>query len=131
MALVLAAISVAGWLLYQTFFVKTSVVSIFTDVLVFLTAPCIVSSKWQPDLVCVTGDLTQHHGQLEKVMREIAKIKMKDRIFFVPGNYEREERRGFRCSPNLCQFVKIRSQDPIYWTLIVQYNGNIKNQTRF
>jgi uncharacterized protein len=53
-------------------------------------------NKWQPDIVCVTGDLTQHRGQLEQVVQEIARIQAKDGIFFVPGNYEREEMRGLR-----------------------------------
>ncbi|WGV59092.1 metallophosphoesterase [Brevibacillus brevis] len=44
----------------------------------------------EPDLVMVTGDLTQHSGQLARVLNELAKVKSKDGIFFVPGNYERE-----------------------------------------
>ncbi|MGG4443125.1 metallophosphoesterase [Brevibacillus fortis] len=43
-----------------------------------------------PDIVMVTGDLTQRSGQLTRVLNELAKIKSEDGIFFVPGNYERE-----------------------------------------
>ncbi|MFF0828925.1 metallophosphoesterase [Brevibacillus sp. NPDC003359] len=43
-----------------------------------------------PDIVMVTGDLTQHSGQLTPVLNELAKIKSENGIFFVPGNYERE-----------------------------------------
>ncbi|HZG81439.1 MAG TPA: metallophosphoesterase, partial [Brevibacillus sp.] len=50
-------------------------------------------NKWQPDLVCVTGDLVQHRGQLDRVMGEIGRIRAREGIFFVPGNYEREEKR--------------------------------------
>jgi len=53
-------------------------------------------NKWQPDLVCITGDLVQHRGQLEQMMKEIGRIKARDGIYFVPGNYEREEKRFIR-----------------------------------
>ncbi|MFS0553471.1 metallophosphoesterase [Brevibacillus sp. 179-C9.3 HS] len=44
-----------------------------------------------PDLVMVTGDLAQHSGQLTHVLEELEKIKSNAGMFFVPGNYEREE----------------------------------------
>ncbi|NRS17694.1 metallophosphoesterase [Brevibacillus sp. HB1.4B] len=47
-------------------------------------------NAYDPDIVIVTGDLTQHSGQLTRVLNELAKIKSEDGIFFVPGNYERE-----------------------------------------
>lgn len=53
-------------------------------------------TRWKPDIVCVTGDLVQHSGQLARLMEEIAKIEAKHGIFFVPGNYEREEIRGWQ-----------------------------------
>ncbi|MED1953756.1 metallophosphoesterase [Brevibacillus centrosporus] len=53
-------------------------------------------NRWRPDMIFVTGDLTQNRDQLANVMREIAKLVPKDGIFFVPGNYEREELRGFQ-----------------------------------
>lgn len=46
------------------------------------------------DLVCVTGDLASRQRQLPRVIREIAKIRAKHGIFFVPGNYEKEESVG-------------------------------------
>lgn len=111
-ATIIVGISVIAWLLIHTLFVKTTVVNMNHARLPALTIVHIsdlhgrtrflngtlhrLIHKWQPDLVCVTGDLTQHEGQLEKVMREIAKIQAKDGIFFVPGNYEREELQGFR-----------------------------------
>ncbi|HEU4964569.1 MAG TPA: metallophosphoesterase [Bacilli bacterium] len=45
----------------------------------------------QPDLICVTGDLTNHRGQLPQVMAELAQLRARHGVFFVPGNYEREE----------------------------------------
>lgn len=109
---IIAGISVIAWLLFHTLFVKTTVVNMNHVRLPALTIVHIsdlhgrtgflngslhrLVNDWQADLVCVTGDLTQHEGQLEKVMREIARIQAKDGIFFVPGNYEREELRGFR-----------------------------------
>lgn len=47
----------------------------------------------QPDLVMVTGDLTQHSGQLTRVLDELGRIRASDGMYFVPGNYEREEGR--------------------------------------
>ncbi|MED4584200.1 metallophosphoesterase [Brevibacillus choshinensis] len=53
-------------------------------------------NRWKPDIVCVTGDLVQNSGQLARLMEEIAKIEAKHGIYFVPGNYEREEIRGWQ-----------------------------------
>ncbi|MGD8189087.1 metallophosphoesterase [Brevibacillus ginsengisoli] len=49
-----------------------------------------------PDLLCITGDLTNKATQLPKVARELAKIQSRHGVFFVPGNYEREEMVYFR-----------------------------------
>lgn len=111
-ATIIAGISVIAWLLIHTLFVQTTVVDMNHARLPALTIVHIsdlhgrtrflngslhrLINDWQPDLVCVTGDLAQHPEQLEGVMREIARIRAKDGIFFVPGNYEREELRGFR-----------------------------------
>ncbi|QRG66837.1 metallophosphoesterase [Brevibacillus choshinensis] len=51
-------------------------------------------NRWRPDMVFVTGDLAQNSGQLAYVMDEIARVRAKRGIYFVPGNYEREEMRG-------------------------------------
>ncbi len=53
-------------------------------------------NRWRPDMVFVTGDLAQNSGQLAYVMDEIARVRVKRGIYFVPGNYEREEMRGVR-----------------------------------
>lgn len=53
-------------------------------------------NRWEPDLVFCTGDLAQHRGQLPRVMKEIAKIRAQHGICFVPGNYERQEARGWK-----------------------------------
>ncbi|QHT63590.1 hypothetical protein GXP70_28970 [Paenibacillus lycopersici] len=52
-------------------------------------------NRLNPDLVMITGDLASRKGQLPKIMKEIQKIQC-PRIFFVPGNYEREGMDGFR-----------------------------------
>lgn len=41
-----------------------------------------------PDLVMITGDLASTKGQLDKVLKEIRRIKC-SHLFFVPGNHER------------------------------------------
>lgn len=41
-----------------------------------------------PDMVMITGDLASSMEQLERVLRDIRKIKC-DHLFFVPGNHER------------------------------------------
>ncbi|MCM3557163.1 metallophosphoesterase [Brevibacillus borstelensis] len=53
-------------------------------------------NRWQPDLVCVTGDLTSRSEQLTHVLNELGRIESRFGLFFVPGNYEREERRFLR-----------------------------------
>lgn len=49
----------------------------------------------KPDIVCVTGDLFNRLDQLPEVMRELSRLEC-EYLFFVPGNHEREERRGLR-----------------------------------
>ncbi|WP_158289565.1 metallophosphoesterase [Paenibacillus flagellatus] len=49
----------------------------------------------RPDIVCITGDLFNRLDQLPEVMRELLRIGC-PYTFFVPGNHEREEKRGFR-----------------------------------
>ncbi|CAM4249970.1 hypothetical protein BAMA_06635 [Bacillus manliponensis] len=44
----------------------------------------------KPNVVCITGDLASNRKQLPKVLSEIKRIQCKY-IFFIPGNYEREE----------------------------------------
>ncbi|RAT98045.1 metallophosphoesterase [Brevibacillus sp. Leaf182] len=94
------------FLAYHTTYVKTSVVKLTIPsvpplTLVHLSDPHGRTRFWngelhklvnvhKPDLVMVTGDLTQHSGQLTRVLNELAKIKSEDGICFVPGNYERE-----------------------------------------
>lgn len=51
-------------------------------------------NRLEPDLICVTGDLANHRGQLPQVIREIGKLRARHGVFFVPGNYEREESAG-------------------------------------
>ncbi|WP_409342048.1 metallophosphoesterase [Paenibacillus sp. MBLB4367] len=41
----------------------------------------------KPDIVCVTGDLTNHLWQLPNVLRELGRIRCKH-IYFIPGNHE-------------------------------------------
>ncbi|UKL00175.1 metallophosphoesterase [Brevibacillus brevis] len=94
------------FLAYHTTYVKTSTVKLTIPsvpplTLVHLSDPHGRIRFWNgelhklvnvhdPDLVMVTGDLTQHSGQLTRVLSELAKVKSRDGIFFVPGNYERE-----------------------------------------
>ncbi|RNB78021.1 metallophosphoesterase [Brevibacillus panacihumi] len=96
-------------LLYHTFLVRTTIVECRAPRLPALTLIHITDlhgrthflngslhrliNKWQPDLVCVTGDLVQFRRQLKRVMGEIGRIEAREGIFFVPGNYEREEKR--------------------------------------
>lgn len=49
-----------------------------------------IINKYSPDIVCITGDLTNKRSQIPKIYEEISKIKS-SHILFVPGNYEREE----------------------------------------
>lgn len=102
-------IGMALLLLFHTFWVRTTIAECRTPLLPKLTLIHITDlhgrtrflngplhrliNKWQPDLVCVTGDLAQHRGQLDRVMGEIGRIEAREGIFFVPGNYEREEKR--------------------------------------
>lgn len=53
-----------------------------------------IVNELDPDLVCVTGDLTNRLKQLPGVLRELDRIRC-DRIYFVPGNHERKESFGF------------------------------------
>ncbi|MFD2370353.1 metallophosphoesterase [Brevibacillus sp. GCM10020057] len=53
-------------------------------------------NRWKPDVICVTGDLAQNRGQLASVMAEMAKLESRQGVYFVPGNYEREEVSGGR-----------------------------------
>ncbi|WP_269768020.1 metallophosphoesterase [Tumebacillus avium] len=52
-------------------------------------------NRFKPDIICVTGDLANHRGQLPRVIGEIAEFRAGHGVFFVPGNYEREEQTGF------------------------------------
>ncbi|GIP33935.1 metallophosphoesterase [Paenibacillus sp. J2TS4] len=52
-----------------------------------------------PDFVVVTGDLATRTQQLPRVMDEISRIPHRNGIYFVPGNYEREESIGWRKRP--------------------------------
>ncbi|WP_010274777.1 metallophosphoesterase [Paenibacillus senegalensis] len=49
--------------------------------------------RLEPDLVCLTGDLATRQAQLSRVMNELALIAARCPIYFVPGNYEREQQR--------------------------------------
>ncbi len=53
-------------------------------------------NRLDPDLIFVTGDLANNRKQLDSVIREIGKMTAKHGIYFVPGNYEREEVVFFR-----------------------------------
>lgn len=52
-------------------------------------------NKEKPDYIMITGDLVSRMSQLEGVLKEIRKFNC-PRIYFVPGNYEREGWKGFR-----------------------------------
>ncbi|MBP1994886.1 metallophosphoesterase [Paenibacillus eucommiae] len=52
-------------------------------------------NKIQPDYVVITGDLASKKKQLVRVLDELQKIECRN-IYFVPGNYEREEVYKFR-----------------------------------
>lgn len=54
-----------------------------------------IVNKLKPDIVCVTGDLTNHLWQLPKVLRELGQIRCKH-IFFIPGNHEWYDYIGLR-----------------------------------
>ncbi|WP_161881388.1 metallophosphoesterase [Deinococcus alpinitundrae] len=43
----------------------------------------------KPDVVCVTGDLVSHQSDLPRVLAELRRLEC-PRIYFVPGNWERE-----------------------------------------
>ncbi len=47
----------------------------------------------RPDVVCVTGDLVNHLQDLPRVLAELGRIRGA-RLYFVPGNWERETQRG-------------------------------------
>ncbi|WP_420595260.1 metallophosphoesterase [Deinococcus sp.] len=49
----------------------------------------------KPDVVCVTGDLVSHLQELPRVLAELRRIAC-PRLYFVPGNWERETLTGLR-----------------------------------
>lgn len=98
-------------LIFHTFYVKTSQVKVEAScsplTIVHLSelhgrtrflngALHRLVNRFEPDLIVVTGDLAQHFGQLERVLKELGRMKSKDGIFFVPGNYEREQSVGLK-----------------------------------
>lgn len=48
-----------------------------------------IVNNLSPDIVFITGDLSNKHVDIERVLEEVARIKCKY-ILFIPGNYERE-----------------------------------------
>jgi len=52
-------------------------------------------NKLQPTIVVITGDLATRKSQLPRVLKELQNINCRA-IYFVPGNYEREEAVFFR-----------------------------------
>ncbi|GFZ92684.1 hypothetical protein GCM10008018_43940 [Paenibacillus marchantiophytorum] len=54
-----------------------------------------IVNQINPDIVFITGDLVSKQKKLEKIILELSKINS-EKIFFVPGNYEREEVKGFK-----------------------------------
>jgi len=52
-------------------------------------------NRLNPDCVVITGDLATRRRQFSKVLKEIKSIQC-SRIYFVPGNYERECMAGIR-----------------------------------
>lgn len=58
-----------------------------------------IVNRIAPDFVCVTGDLASSQTQLPRVLDELAAIRCGDGMYFIPGNYEREEAVGFRKRP--------------------------------
>lgn len=52
-----------------------------------------------PDFILITGDLATNRRQLPRVLREIGRFPRETAIYFVPGNYEREESVLFRKRP--------------------------------
>ncbi|SES01449.1 Predicted phosphohydrolase, MPP superfamily [Gracilibacillus ureilyticus] len=47
--------------------------------------------EYKPDIVFITGDLTNRKNQLTSIINEVIKIKDSGtKIYFTPGNYERE-----------------------------------------
>lgn len=46
-----------------------------------------IVNRMNPDIVCVTGDLTNRLEQLPKVIRELERIHC-NHIYFIPGNHE-------------------------------------------
>ncbi|TKI59107.1 hypothetical protein E8L90_28980 [Brevibacillus antibioticus] len=80
-----------------------------------------------PDIVIVTGDLTQHSGQLARVLNELAKVKSKDGIFFVPGNYERE---GGRFHKKVYSDAVYRSQKEAWQQVmtVLENEGAVKEK---
>jgi len=98
----------AATLLIHTLYVKTTTISMsvpdvprltlvhLTDIhgrIRFLNGPLHrLVNRLAPDIVLVTGDLAQHSGQLNQVLTELSRINHRGGgIYFVPGNYEREE----------------------------------------
>lgn len=97
----------AATLLFHTLYVKTKTISMsvpgvsrltlvhLTDIhgrIRFLNGPLHrLVNRLAPDVVLVTGDLAQHGGQLNQVTTELSRINPRVGIYFVPGNYEREE----------------------------------------
>jgi predicted MPP superfamily phosphohydrolase len=109
------AVLAAGFFLFHTLYVKTS-----RMVLVCESAPPFrlvhisdlhgrtlflngrlswLVNRHSPDLVCITGDLANNRKQLAEVIKEAGRIRSTYGLFFVPGNYEREEVRLFRKRP--------------------------------
>ncbi|CAM3236927.1 metallophosphoesterase [Paenibacillus lupini] len=64
----------------------------------------------QPDLIMVTGDLVSNQRRLEKVLNELGRLACKQ-VYFVPGNYEREQTIRFKKQPLTAdQYNKILQQ---------------------
>ncbi|MDP5274225.1 metallophosphoesterase [Chengkuizengella axinellae] len=49
----------------------------------------------RPDLILITGDLASTSKHLPKVLKELKQLTSPN-VYFVPGNYEREQRRGLK-----------------------------------
>ncbi|WP_312110397.1 metallophosphoesterase [Brevibacillus reuszeri] len=115
MVIALLVLACAGigtaFCLIHTLFVKTTTISMsvpgvprltlvhLTDLhgrTRFLNGPLHrLVNRHHPDLVLVTGDLTQNSRQLDEVLMELSRVDKGYGIYFVPGNYEREEVRCF------------------------------------
>lgn len=56
-------------------------------------------NDFEPDYLVVTGDLSNKSSQLENVLNELSKVKVKKRRLIVLGNYERETVKRFKKVP--------------------------------